>query len=402
MVNETNLMSDNYSNTRIRILTELVLYAYLLYSLTSVNFGFYVPYVAVIMLFISAIFSGLVGLGYWTKSIVFYLLLVTSVLFVVIQIFIFHLDIYSGYVQPFLYWVVFAIIVFPLSKDDAFLKRLALVIALAFLIQIPFLTPTLGARVDRLTFPVGSTGVDNANDLAAWLGFCFVIFWMWLWGSQWRIYFIVLISIAFGVLIMLLSTITRGALIGILLAILIYVRNVTGKKRFAYFCGLLALAAIVWIIPYTRGIILEYQARLFEDTGRAALLNMGWNAFKIVPFWGYGADNIYFRLSMESTVGPHNPFLLIGLGGGYIPLIAFCLFWLSLFIQLIRQTTKPRKGLDKWALFAYVAFVSMLLNTIFSSIWVVSVLFFVSRTNRDQEPVPLQAITSLREQNTPV
>ncbi len=400
MANDTILTKNINLDTRIRILAELVLYTYLIYSLTSVNFGFYVPYFAVILLFISAIFSGLVGLGYWTKSIVFYLLLLTSVLFVAIQIFVFHLDIYSAYVQPFLYWVVFAIIVFPLSRDDAFLKRLALVIALAFLIQIPFLTPTQGARLNRLTFPVGSTGVDNANDLAAWLGVCFVVFWMWLWGSQRRIYFVVLSSMAFGVLIMLLSTITRGALIGILLAIFIYIRNVNGKKRFAYLCGLLSLVAIVWFIPYTRAIILEYQARLFEDTGRAALLNMGWNAFKVVPFWGYGADNIYFRLSMESTVGPHNPFLLIGLGGGYIPVFAFCLFWLSVFIQLIRQTPKERNDLDKLALFAYVAFVTMLLNTIFSSIWVVSVLLFVSRTHPDQKPVELQVLPAIKGQNT--
>lgn len=375
-----NLTGDFFAKTRIHIFTELALHVYILYSLTSVNFQFYVPYIALIMMLFSAFLSGLIGLESWRKSATFYLILITSVIYVAIQVFIFQLEISNGYVQPFLYWLVLAVIIFPFAKDEGFLKRLAVVIAFAFLIQIPFLTQTIGTSATRLRFIGGTTGVDNANDLAAWLGFSFVVMWMWLWNIRPRLLMLILLALAGGVLTLLLSTVSRGALLGVIIAVFVYIRAIKKKRRVLYLGGLLAVAITIWIIPYTRGVLFDYQARLFEDTGRGTLLNLGWNALKVAPFWGYGADNVYFRLSMETIVGPHNPFLLIGLSSGFIPLFSFCLLWLSVLIQLIRGKFAIGAQLDGLTLFVYTTFVCFLSNSMFTSLWVISVLYFVSQS----------------------
>jgi O-antigen ligase len=372
------ISSQVYANDRSRIIAELVFFAALFYSMTSVNLGINVQYLAFALQMFSVVLSAAVGFKHWLKSPVFLLILVTGAIMVAIQFNIFNLDFRNTYVASFINWVFVAVIALPLARNEGFFKRLAVLIALIFLIQFPYMTSGYDFGVQRWRFEHGATGVDNANDLGYWLGFSFVIFWMWLWNYKSYLSAFLLMVGAITTLILLLNTVSRGALLATLIAVFLTIRAVPKQKRLFYVILLFFVAAIFWLMPFPRALVNNYLTRLFEDSGRVTLLQMGWEALRIAPFWGYGADNLFFQVSMEKATTPHNPFLMIGLSGGYLPLFLFCVLWLVAFSFLVKNKFESGQGIDGLTLFSYAFITSLLSNTMFTSIWVVSILLFVS------------------------
>lgn len=349
---------------------------YLLYSLVSVNLGIYLPYLAGIMLAISAFASILLGLNKWPRSPIFILICLIALICILIQLGVFNLGLSSEYVRIFYFWIVTAIVTLPFAGNEQFLKRIAIVIAISIIVQIPFLfAPEDG--ILRYRFISGSTGIDNANDLADWLGFCFIVMWMWIWKTSRKVNKIILSLIDFVIFAVILETVSRGALLAIVLAVLIFVYWIERKKRLFYVLFLAMIAGAFVFIEPLQNLLFNYETRLTIDTGRFELLEIGIEQLKTVPFWGIGADNIFFQISSYTTTTPHNPFLVVGLSSGIIPLILFFILWLLVIKSLFQKNGDKYREIIKLPLFVFIFITSFISNGIFTSVWVVSSMVFI-------------------------
>jgi len=203
--------------------------------------------------------------------------------------------------------------------------------------------------------------LGNAAFLAGYL-LINVFFALYLFGRNknlsWRLFYGLVIAIN---LFVLFSTATRGALVGLLAAMmvmflfaLIFYRD----KKVKLISGLLLLLIILgsfsifilkdtWLIKNNLALRRISQISLEEGTSKSRLLlwKMSWQASQDRFLFGYGDNNLIipldryhdFELTSDWFDSSHNQFFDELLAHGIIGLMAYLLFLFFIFKQIIKE-----------------------------------------------------------------
>lgn len=276
----------------------------------------------------------------------------------------------------FVGWLCSLIIVQPLSLRAGFLQRFAIAAFVIGLASLPLANLRSAGGIVRV---YGGGGISNPNVLAMWFGFCTVYFIFW--GLQCRSATARAISwsIAIGCLFVVFLTVSRGAVLAIILACGVGLSSAV--KR--YTVPILLLISLLWI-TYESGLfqplINQFVERGAEESGRERLWPAALERIFDSPWVGVGLDNIRIRYSKNRLVNPHNALLHITLAGGILPLICF----LGYLARVGKGCLRLMGRSDSTEAFllppmtAYGSFQIMMNDYNFMSAWVVVVFALVT------------------------
>ncbi|GER80061.1 O-antigen ligase family protein [Candidatus Denitrolinea symbiosum] len=361
---------------------ELLFFGYLFYSLLAVPFDIYVPYLAVLWLFVLTLISLFVGdFGKNGKTM---LLLVgfTTGLHLLIQLFVFKTSLADPYNEPFWSWLILIIPVFVLTKRPGFFKHLAFAMFLiAVILRFDLINKPSEAYVREALY--SGSGIDNANDYAAWLGFCALIFWALGWKKH-GLRRLLFWGMAVGGLMLLMLTVSRGALFALVVAGMCGIRFIPKHYRVRAVIGLGIIYLIFNMIPLTKTGLQYYQLRLTEDTGRLTIWRASVQLIQLRPWLGYGTNvlggsrNIarYGQIGILPISSPHNPFLLLWLGSGIFPVIPFSVLWLIALRNSFRYGLNVLSDLDPFPLVVFGFITVFVANTTFAYVWGCAVIAY--------------------------
>jgi len=324
---------------------------------------------------------------------------------VLIQIFLHHESVNQIYVKPFIIWAIQLVIVQALSSRRGFFHRFSIVALVIGLLLLPYLS--FWGQQDEIARAglEGSVGLANPNDLARWFGFLAVYFLTAGIETTSPILRYTCWPVALGSLLVIGLTVSRGVLIAVLIAAIIAFRRVLKGG----FLPLLILALILFV-AYETGIfdqaLQSYAARGEEETGRWLVWPLIMNRLIESPIAGVGVTDVATYVPDRGLITPHNPFLLIALSSGLVPLVFFLSYW---FQAALRVFNVLRQRFEN-APFLISAFVYVLLaiipeNLQFTSHWAMvtvaaaftpSALRRVRAINADQAKV----VASLTRRNT--
>ncbi len=209
--------------------------------------------------------------------------------------------------------------------------------------------------------------LGNAAFLAGYL-LINVFFALYLFGRKknlsWRFFYGLVIVIN---LFVLFSTATRGAMVGLLVAMMVmflFALLFYKDRKVKIISGLLLLLIILgsfsifmlkdtWLIKNNLALRRISQINLEEGTTKSRLLlwKMSWQAFQDRFLFGYGDNNLIipldryhdFELTSDWFDSSHNQFFDELLTHGIIGLIAYLLFLFLIFKQIIKE-----KSNDFW------------------------------------------------------
>ena len=353
---------------------EILFLAYVIYSLVSVPMGIYIPYLA------GAWLSGLALLSFlsadWKKSarIPMILILAISVSLLFIQFFVHQISLSAPYMWFFVMWVISTMVFFRLSGRPGFVKRMAVVMFLIGL-YLRFFMIFQGDVILRQRLDSGS-GIDNPNDYAAWMGFVALVFWIWIWSPV-NITRRLLLWAFFAVAIYcMLGTVSRGALLSLVVGIIIGLRNIP-KRRLLLMVFILGLAFIIFQ-TFFPNLITNYQGRLSLDTGRLSRWPIAIESLQMQPWWGYNLSRIaHYGAGIDMT--PHNGILFLWLSSGVIPSFLFVLLWGIAIFRGYKRMWFADADMSSLPLIVYAFLEMMLSNVFFMSLWTSVALFYCFR-----------------------
>jgi hypothetical protein len=279
----------------------------------------------------------------------------------------------------FVGWLFTLIIVQALSLRPGFLHRFALA---AFAIGLGVLPYMQGRSADGglVRVSAAGTGISNPNSLAMWFGFCGIYFLFA--GIQSRILTkrTIYWFAALGSLYVVSLTVSRGTLMGILLACILGFRSALKRS----FYPILSLMLIMWIV-YESGVFQQsidsYLMRGTEETGRGKLWPLALQRLLNSPWLGVGLEDIRMRTSQSIRFAntPHNALLYIGLAGGILPLICFFGYLIQAVVgafSIMRRGDVVGGSAILPPLVGFALIQTMLADTFFITAWVVVVLGF--------------------------
>lgn len=352
-------------------LLEFFFFFYLIYSNVSTPLGLYIPYVAGVMLPVIAVMS-LVSIN-WKRSTIIPMVLVASVAvtFLGVQMLVFETPLSYPYMRSFFDWVISAIVILSLCEQKGFINRLATVMFLIALLLLPFVS-SVSDIVERQTVETG-TSLENANTWAAWLGFCALVFWLWGWRQK-KIYKkVILWILTFAAAIFMMKTVSRGALLALLVGILFGFRGIPRKK---WVLVLILLVLFIFLIDLrSPELFSNYLSRLTEESGRLIVWPIGINAISKNPFMGYGLFKIVGRIIVPIT--PHNGILFIWLASGILPSIIFIALWAASIIRSLKANWLVASSIDPLPLIIY-SFLLMNMSNVshYMSFWSLATIFY--------------------------
>jgi hypothetical protein len=203
-----------------------------------------------------------------------------------------------------------------------FLHRFAMFTLFMGLAMLPFMTSG-----DRIGLERG-LGYSNPNAMAAWFGFCVVYLTIKGYIELRPFNRIAWWVMAVGSLYVVTLTVSRGALISIVAALLL-----TSKRLIKAGFLPLILLGIVLVVFVEMGIfdqaIHSFTRRGAEDTGRLTVWPLLIDRFLNAPLIGIGASNTGAWTNSGQFVTPHNSFLLFAVASGIVPLTLFCAYCLK-------------------------------------------------------------------------
>ena len=242
----------------------------------------------------------------------------------------------------FFTWFCTMAIVQLLVLRPGFLQRFALA---AFVIGLCGL-PLISVRnVGGIMRAWGAGGLSNPNALGMWFGFC-AIFFIFV-GLQARKTNVRIGSwaAALGSLYVVFLSVSRGALLGIILACVVGLRS-TLKQHFVPFL----FVVLVFLTVYASGVfdelIDQFVTRGAEKSGREYLWAMGIPRVLNSPWIGVGEDDVKMPLPHGLYTNPHNGLLHIALTAGIIPLICYLMYLVRVGAGTLRMIVKPNYSED--------------------------------------------------------
>jgi O-antigen ligase len=246
-------------------------------------------------------------------------------------------------VRPFLIWMVTLILVQLLSLRENFLHRFVLVMFIIGLAALPYLSIHQTVRFQRASIDK-AIGFGHPNEMAAWYGFCTVYFAILGFVARTNALRSLSWLTAIGCVYVVTLTVSRGALLAILIAIVIAGRQSLKNG----FLPVLLFASLGWIVMEL-GIFEEtarsYATRGTEDTGRLAVWPLIIDSFLDSPLIGVGHSNVGAITAQGSFVTPHNSFLYVAQSSGIIPLVFFIAYWVSAARAAFRASGKSPEAI---------------------------------------------------------
>jgi O-antigen ligase len=377
----------SYRRQRTTKVLEYLFWGYLIYSYcTTIN----IPYLGLGWL----VFMALVSFfsADWKKRtrIPMQLTITISGLFLVVQFLIHGSILSTTYIEFFFQWPAWALIIFKLSERPGFIKRLAIgLFAISLYVRLFIVTHM--DIVARQQFESGS-GLDNSNDYAAWIGFSALVFWLWSWKSTNKLHrFVLLICFAVASFFML-GTVSRGALISLAVGILVGLGAVP-KKMWLGTVIILGLA-IFLVQVLSTNTIANYQARLYEESGRLSRWPIAVESLQMQPLWGYGLNRVAHK-GAGIDITPHNGILLIGLSAGIPIALLFTILWgLAIFHGYrSRALLFAENTIDALPLIFFAFLEMMQANLYFMSVWGLAAMFYCFQDETpDNEEVVLPLV----------
>lgn len=300
------------------------------------------------------------------------LALCTGVSVIAVQYFFFSARDFDNSI-PFVPWLFTLIIVQALSLRPGFLHRFGLVAFVIGLGVVPYLQAHDDSGLMRVR--ASHTGIANPNSLGMWFGFCAVFFLFWGMQSRTLALRAVYWAGGLGSLFMVALTVSRGPLLGIVLACVVGLRS--ALKR--YFAPVFFLVVLMWL-TYISGVFQEtidaYFTRGAVETGRGKVWPVALQRFLDSPWTGVGFEAIPIPIRLKRAITPHNGLLYIGLAAGIIPLICFLGYLARAVSGAFRIVWSARAGEATLVppLVAFALIEVMVLDTAFMSAWVVVAL----------------------------
>jgi O-antigen ligase len=223
------------------------------------------------------------------------------------------------------------------------------------------------------------SGLANANDLAAWFGFC-CVYWA-IAGIETKRAAVRVASwlAATGCLYVVGLTVSRGTLFAAAIAIIVALRRLL-KRGFVPVIALIILSWITYELHLFKPIAAFYAARGMEETGRLAVWPLAIERFLGSPFVGVGDSQLGTLVPKSGKlVTPHNTFLLIALASGVVPLVFYLGYWIRTAWRVFGTNIKQAPDASfRISLFIYAFLIALQFNTSFTFPWTVVTLCVAS------------------------
>lgn len=283
----------------------------------------------------------------------------------------------------FVTWLCTMAIAQALALRPGLLQRFALAAFAIGLSALPFIK---AHNVGGITRVWGTGGISNPNVLGMWFGFCAVFFLFWGLQSRKTIERTTSWVLALGCLYVILLSVSRGALLAVIVACIVGLRSVLRR----YFIPLLLLVLLMWGV-YESGVfqplIDQYVTRGAEKSGREKLWSMGLERLLDSPWIGVGLHDMKMPLSGHRYVNPHNGLLHIALAAGILPLICYLVYLGKVVSGTRRIMRKADFGLTVLLppLVTFGLLQIMVADYNFMSAWV-AVMFALATVKRSPNP----------------
>ena len=376
------------------VLFEILLFGYLFYTHFSIVINIYVPGLAgawILLLAWVSLFYTLVKRDKHRKTTLI-LVGVSTLVFVFVQ---FFFSVPFSTLKPHLIWVAYIVIIFPHIHRPNFIKRLVIVLSSIILLLVPFITYIGDIPRARLL----GTGIDNANVVGAWIGFCALSCWLWGGTTKKRSAKFWLWGLTALLCFYMLQTVSRGSLIGLLIAVGISFRHGKFKGTLIKLILLLISSIIALKIPIVANAIAGYEARMFVETGRLEIWPLAFELFKKQPWFGYGADHVQVFVRYRYLL-PHNVFLYMLLAGGIFTTIPFVILWLkTLLSSFWPKVAIENRGIDPLPLVIFVLIQFMSFDVAYLSVFSALVICY-SLSHKSQKNNTSMKIVKTTSLNT--
>jgi O-antigen ligase len=385
-IGSTNLNRHVRSTIKGKLLAvfEILFFCYLFYTHISGVIDIYVPGLAgawLLSLAVISLFYSLLNHDNHKKTALI-LVGIFTLIFMLVQ---FYFGVSFLVIKSHFVWVAYIVIIYPQIYRPNFIKHLVIVLTSIILILLPFITFIDSGDVARAY--IFGTGIDNANVVGTWIGFCALFYWLWggtanSWKSKFLLY-----SLAILLLGYMLQTVSRGSLVGLLIAIAISFRQDKIRVVVVKLVLLLSAYFILLNIPLVANTIVGYQTRMFVDTGRFEVWPSALEMIKNQPWLGYGANHVLIFVFHRYLL-PHNVFLYMLVAGGIISTVPFVILWLNTLIASFwpKQIIKIR-GIDPLPLTVFVLIQFMSYDVAYISIFSALVICY-SLSQKSHKRIP--------------
>jgi O-antigen ligase len=253
------------------------------------------------------------------------LLLACQISFILVEIAVHGMSPMDDTIRSFILWICGMIVVQSLCLRQGFLLRCSAILFFLGLITIPYVGFS-GTEIERAAVNIKVAGnLTNANGLAGWFGFCVVFFAIFGLETKGMIGRIFCWTLALGSLLIVGLTVSRGALLGIALALTFAFRRFLGRG-FAPVVLLIVFTPMIYASGVFDQVISRYEDRAAEESGRERIWPAAIDQFLASPLIGRGTSVVTDVEGQRST--PHNSFLYFGLTSGVVPLALWVAFWI--------------------------------------------------------------------------
>jgi O-antigen ligase len=308
-----------------------------------------------------------------------------AISFIIIQIVVHHASL-LGDLRNLINWIFTLIIIRMLCLRKGFLHRFALLAVVIAIFCIPYIGVGANDVYDRVRLN-SSIAIANANDLAAWLGFCWVYFLIVAIQTRRTMARVASGLIVVGCLFGVGLTVSRGALLAMAIAGLIASRHLL-KRGFTPVFLLVVLVGGFWVSGAFDRAIGVYQERGTEETGRLLVWPLVMQRFLNAPMTGVGLTEIgTYVPQFNEAITPHNSFLYVGVASGIIPLAFFIAYWLKAGKGAYRLINHQRsEGPFCLPLYIYTLIIAFLGAGEFMFSWAVVTLTMVTAAGHLRRP----------------
>ena len=228
------------------------------------------------------------------------------------------------YVYEFGPWLFSLFIVQALVMHRPnFLHRFAWFTLIIGLAMLPFMTLGQSAGYERIKSQ-GGVGYGHTNTLGAWFGFCALYLTIKGYVETHVSYRLAIWLMGIGSLYVVTLSVSRGALIGLAVSLLIASRRLL-KVGFLPVLLLGVLLLGLMELGIFDQAVQSYTKRGAEETGRLRVWPLTIERFFDSPAIGVGASNAGMWVG-DNYFTPHNGFLLIAVTSGILPLVLFCAY----------------------------------------------------------------------------
>gem|GEM_PF-1634222 len=357
-------------------LIEYAYYATFLYSAIAAAWGLLVDLLVPGMLAVLAA-SCVMRLG--SRARVIYTPIVfplsCAISYIAVQLAVHGEPLMGDAVRQYVPWLLMLVIIQSLFLRQGFLHRFVLVIFASLLATLPYMKfNAAGPGVSRASLE-GTIGIGNANDLAAYFGFCAVYFAVFSLETKRPMLRAASGLIVVGCIYVVGLAVSRGALLAFAIATTVALRRLL-KRGFVPLLLLLTVGWITYELGLFEHIMAAYSVRGTEESGRFLLWPLAIERFLNAPLAGVGGANAFTYVpAMGRAITAHNAFIGIALVSGVVPLGCFIAYWVRAIQGAWHSDAKRFSDTPFLApLLVYTFLVEMASAGLFRSEWAVLTL----------------------------